>query len=209
MTRREPGLVVMRGDSCSVLGVLGSSPSTLYLWTFFTFICCKNWKAFLKGTKIKEKEAEDGPFLMDIHRAHHLTGWTKASVNCYPGFHAGRCSRPSPWPNRPLRIAATARSCHTIRVIRSIRIVRPISSRWMRSWSDPDRIVNGRISFQAAAADPLFLLDDPCRGLHVDLGQADGRERRRRERFCRRKSLRFPYEWGGRCYALVAVRVLR
>ena len=37
-------------------------PALYTLWTFFTFIFCKNCNVCLKKTIIKEKEAEDDPF---------------------------------------------------------------------------------------------------------------------------------------------------
>ena len=55
----SPGLVVMGRDSRSK----GRGFNPVTVWTFFTYICCKNCNdVCLKRPKINEKEAGVGPF---------------------------------------------------------------------------------------------------------------------------------------------------
>ena len=64
--RRDPGLVVMGGDSCSE-GRGFKSQHRILDGHFFTFICCKNCNVCLKKTKINEKRPGMG------HLKKHLT----------------------------------------------------------------------------------------------------------------------------------------
>ena len=64
--------MLMGGGSCSK--GLGSNPSTVTGWTFFTFICCKNCNVrFEKTRKIHEKVAENGPVFALIQRENYGT----------------------------------------------------------------------------------------------------------------------------------------
>ena len=56
--------------------VVGSDPGAVYwmdIWTFFTFICCKNRNVCLKRAKINEKEAGFGPLNLHWSRETVLT----------------------------------------------------------------------------------------------------------------------------------------
>ena len=53
--------MVKGGDSCSE-GCEFKSQVCILDGHFFTFVCCENCYVCLKKAKIKEQEAEDGPF---------------------------------------------------------------------------------------------------------------------------------------------------
>ena len=53
--------MVKGGDSCSE-GCEFISQVCILDGHFFTFVCCENCYVCLKKAKIKEQEAEDGPF---------------------------------------------------------------------------------------------------------------------------------------------------